>query len=214
MKKDLVELVFILDKSGSMSGLESDTIGGFNSLIQKQKDENGEALVTTIMFNNKVDVIHDRVNIQDVKKLTKKEYFVSGTTALLDAVGNTLNNIQNVQNKLPDDEKPEKTLFVITTDGKENASFEYSYKQIKQMITKAKEELQYEFIFLGANIDSEVEAHKLGIDRENAVNFNNDCQGISINYEALGDAIGTLRREKRINSKWRKSIDADKKNRK
>jgi uncharacterized protein YegL len=213
MKKDLTELVFILDKSGSMSGLEKDTIGGFNSLIEKQKNESGEAIVSTVLFSDKMDVIHDRIDIKDVPKLTSKEYFVSGCTALLDTVGFSINHIKHVQENLSDDEKPEKTLFIITTDGMENSSHEFNYQKIKKLIDEVKEKNKYEFIFLGANIDSEEEAAKLGIDKDQAVSYKNDESGVQLNYCALGDAITGLRREKKLSKAWRESIDADVKKR-
>ena len=162
MKNDLTELVFILDKSGSMSGLEKDTIGGFNSLIEKQKKEEGRAIVSTVLFNHEVEVIHDRVNLEDITLLTDKEYCVSGCTALLDAMGETISNVLTKQNRSKED-KPSKTMFVITTDGMENSSKEYTYKAIKKMIEKVKKENEWEFIFLGANIDAVSEASKFGI---------------------------------------------------
>lgn len=164
MNKNLTELVFIIDKSGSMSGLENDTIGGFNSLIEKQKKETGKAIVSTILFSDVIDVIHDRLDINQVPNLTNKDYFICGCTALLDAIGQTLTRIIHVHENLNEDEQPGKTLFIITTDGMENSSKEYSYKKIKELINLAKEKYNYEFIFLGANIESEEEASKLGID--------------------------------------------------
>jgi len=213
MKKDLTELVFILDRSGSMSGLEKDTIGGFNSLIEKQKKEQGEAIVSTILFSDKMDIIHDRININEIAKLTENEYYVCGCTALLDAVGSTINHIKHIQDNLRDDEKPEKTLFVITTDGMENSSHEFKYSMIKDLIKDAKENRKYEFIFLGANIDSEEEATKLGINKEYAASFINDCEGIGINYDAICCAISHIRAEKKMPTGWRDTIDADMKKR-
>lgn len=193
MNKNLTELVFIIDKSGSMSGLENDTIGGFNSLIEKQKKETGKAIVSTILFSDVIDVIHDRLDIDQVPNLTSKDYFVCGCTALLDAIGQTLTRIIHVQENLKDDEQPEKTLFIITTDGMENSSKEYSYKKIKELINMVKEKYNYEFIFLGANIESEEEASKLGIDCDNAVTYKNDSEGIKLNYCALHEAITNVR---------------------
>ena len=159
MKKDLTELVFILDKSGSMSGLEKDTIGGFNSLIEKQKNESGEAIVSTVLFSDKMDVIHDRIDIKDVPKLTSKEYFVSGCTALLDTVGFSINHIKHVQENLSDDEKPEKTLFIITTDGMENSSHEFNYQKIKKLIDEVKEKDKYDFAY-ALNDQSTIDSYR------------------------------------------------------
>lgn len=213
MKENLTELVFILDKSGSMSGLENDTIGGFNSLIEKQKKEQGEAIVTTVLFNSGISIIHDRKPISEITKLTEKDYFVGGCTALLDAVGQTINNIKHNQEALCENEKPNKTLFVITTDGMENSSKEYNYSKVKDLISKAKEKDNFEFIFLGANIDSAEEANKLGIDKDLAVNFNNDSEGIKLNYCALDKAIRDVRCGCKPTKGWRNDIDKDMKKR-
>lgn len=213
MKKDLTELVFILDKSGSMSGLEKDTIGGFNSLVEKQKKEQGEAIVSTILFSDKMDVIYDRISINDIPKLTENEYYVSGCTALLDAIGFAITHIKHIQDNLKDEEKPEKTLFVITTDGMENSSHEFTYSKIKKLISDSKEIDKYEFIFLGANIDSEEEAAKLGIDKDQAVDFKCDSQGMATNFIAIGSAITGIRNSKCLSKKWRDIIDEDVKKR-
>ena len=213
MNKNLTELVFIIDKSGSMSGLEKNTIGGFNSLIEKQKKEQGNAIVSTILFSDVIDVIHDRLDINQVPNLTSKEYFVCGCTALLDAIGQTLTHIIHVQENLNEDEQPGKTLFIITTDGMENSSKEYSYKKIKELINMVKEKYNYEFIFLGANIESEEEASKLGIDCDNAVTYKNDSEGIKLNYCALHEAITNVRLGDKLNKTWRKNIDKDVKRR-
>lgn len=210
MKKNLAELVFILDRSGSMHGLEKDTIGGFNSLIEKQKKEPGEAIVTTILFNDKYQVIHDRISISKIPSLTSNEYFVGGCTALLDAVGTAITNMINIRKKTPESSQPEKTIFIITTDGRENASVEYSYKKIKQMIETQKEKYKWEFIFLGANIDVEKEAEKLGVNRECSVSYHCDSQGLDLCYEGISMAILECRKSKNLStSKWRKKIDAD-----
>ena len=208
MKNDLTELVFILDKSGSMSGLEKDTIGGFNSLIEKQKKEEGRAIVSTVLFNHEVEVIHDRVNLQDITLLTDKEYCVSGCTALLDAMGETISNVLTKQNRSKED-KPSKTMFVITTDGMENSSKEYTYKAIKKMIEKVKKENEWEFIFLGANMDAVSEASRFGISKDNAVNYKCDEKGVALNYECLSTAITGIRKNKTISKSWRKNIDKD-----
>ena len=162
MKKNLTELVFILDRSGSMAGLEKDTIGGFNAMIEKQKSEAGEAYISTVLFDNYSEVIHDRVMLNAVPKLTEKEYYVRGCTALLDAVGGAIHHIGNVHKYAREEDRPEKTLFVITTDGMENASRRYSYEKVKEMITRQKEKYGWEFLFLGANIDAAREAARFG----------------------------------------------------
>ena len=208
MNENLTELVFIIDKSGSMAGLEKETINGFNSLIEKQKN-NLDTIVSTILFNDSINVIDDRVNIKDIKELTNKEYRVSGCTALLDAIGETINHIKNVQSSLTEKERPSKTLFMIVTDGMENSSKEYDYPTIKKMISESKGKNGYEFIFIGANIDSEEEASRLGIDKKQAVNYKNDSSGVSLNYCALGFAIDSLRIDKKLSSAWRKTIDND-----
>lgn len=214
MKKDLTEVVFILDKSGSMSGLEKDTIGGFNSLIEKQRKEPGDAIVSTVLFSDNSKVIHNRVNIKDIPLLTTNEYYVSGCTALLDAVGNAINYISKKHNESNNDDVPEKTIFIITTDGQENASREFTYSKVKNLIENMKENNKWEFIFLGANIDTIAEAKRFGIDENNAVNYNCDEVGVEINYECLCKAISTIRKEKNLSRSWRANIDKDVKSRK
>ena len=214
MKKGLTELVFILDRSGSMSGLESDTIGGYNAMIEKQRGESGEAMITTVLFDDNYELLHDRINLKGIKPLTTKEYYVRGTTALLDAVGKTIQKMINVQKNTVESEKAEKVLFVITTDGQENASLEYTYSKIKTLIENQKHQYDWEFIFLGANIDAVSEARKFGIDSSRAARFNNDSEGIHLNYEAVSEAISELRADNIISSKWKNSIDADYQNRK
>ena len=176
MKKNLTELVFILDRSGSMAGLEKDTIGGFNAMIEKQKAEEGEAYISTVLFDNYSEVIHDRVALNAVPKLTEKEYYVRGCTALLDAVGGAIHHIGNVHKYAREEDRPEKTLFVITTDGMENASRHYTYDRLKAMIQRQKEKYGWEFIFLGANIDALQEAARFGISADRAANYNCDGQ--------------------------------------
>lgn len=207
MKTNLTELVFILDKSGSMSGLENDTIGGFNSLIEKQKKEEGEAIVTTILFNHSSEMIHERINIKDVPLLTNKEYYVNGCTALLDAIGNTINQI--IRRQFNDENKPNKTLFIITTDGEENSSKEFDYSKVKQLIETVKKDFNYEFIFLGANIDTVKEAKRFGINVDNAVSYNCDSRGIDLNYKCLSDAISYVRKNEKLSKEWREKIDFD-----
>ena len=182
MTKKLTEMVFILDRSGSMSGLENDTIGGFNSMIKKQKKE-GDAIVSTVLFSNDIEILHDRVELKDVKKLTDREYYVTGSTALLDAVGGTIERIKRVQ-KTDSRKAPDTTLFVIITDGYENSSWEFSYTKVKKLIEKQKEK-GWDFLFLGANIDVAEEAEKMGIGRNNAVEYCCDSDGILDMYECV-----------------------------
>lgn len=209
MKKNLAELIFILDRSGSMSGLESDTIGGYNSMLKKQMDSEGEAFITTVLFDDNYELLHDRINLKGVRPITEKEYFVRGTTALLDAIGKSIQKIINVQRNTSEDEKAEKILFVITTDGLENASREYSYAKIKAMIEHQKNTYGWEFIFLGANIDAVSEAEKFGIDSSRAARYHNDKEGIELNYKAVSDAICELRSNSSLSSDWKNSIEED-----
>ena len=187
--KNLTELVFIIDKSGSMSGLESDTIGGFNSLIKKQKKEEGDALVSVVFFNDNQDVVLDRVDINKVKELTEDDYVCMSCTALLDAVGESIKQIRNIHKYARKEDIPEKTVFVIMTDGLENASEKYRYHDVKRLIERAKEENIWEFLFLGANIDAIGEAKNLGIEEDYAVEFCCDEKGIELNFEAVSDAV-------------------------
>lgn len=188
MNAELTELVFILDRSGSMNGLEGDTIGGFNGMLAKQKVEGEKVNVTTVLFDDEVEVIHDRFPIDIIEPLTDKDYFVRGCTALLDAVGEAIKKIENVQKHLPDAHKAGKVIFIITTDGLENSSVEYTYNDIKRMI-ETKKECGWEFLFLGANIDAGKEAEKMGIARERAVTYENDHRGVALNYETVGKAV-------------------------
>ena len=213
MKKNLTELVFILDRSGSMAGLEDDTIGGFNAMIQKQKNEAGEAVVSTVLFDNYSEVIHDRVDIQKIEPMTRNEYYVRGCTALLDAVGGAIHHIGNVHKYAREEDRPEKTLFVITTDGMENASRKYSYEKLKTMIERQKEKFGWEFIFLGANIDAAKEAARFGIDEDRAVNYNADREGTAVIYEAVSEAVCSVRACRSMSNDWRRSIDEDYKKR-
>lgn len=209
MKKGLTELVFILDRSGSMGGLESDTIGGYNAMLKKQTEMDGEVVVTTVLFDDQYELLHDRINLKGIRPITSKEYYVRGTTALLDAVGKSIHKIANVQRNTSEDEKAEKVLFVITTDGMENASREYTYSKIKEMIERQKEKYGWEFIFLGANIDAVHEAEKFGIDQSRAAQFHNDEKGIELNYQAVSEAIYEMRACGNISESWKKTIEAD-----
>lgn len=193
MNEKLTEIVFILDRSGSMAGLEADTIGGYNSLINKQKKKEGEAFVSTVLFDDTSDVVCDRVKLHDVKPMTEDDYYVRGCTALLDAVGGAIHHISNVHKYAREEDRPGKTLFVITTDGMENASTRYSYSQVKKMIEKKKEESHWEFLFLGANIDAVEVAGRMGISKERAVNYRCDSEGTAVNFKALEKAVTCAR---------------------
>ena len=192
MKKGLTELVFILDRSGSMSGLEADTIGGFNGMIEKQKKEKGEVVVSAVLFDDVSEVLYDRVDIRNIPLMTDKQYFVRGCTALLDAVGSSVQYIKNVRKGMPKEERPEKTIFIITTDGMENASTMYSYAKVKEMIKK-RQAKNWEFIFLGANIDAAAEADRMGIKASRAVNYTCDAVGTALNYQVLNETVTKMR---------------------
>ena len=213
MKKGLTELVFILDRSGSMNGLEKDTIGGFNSLIEKQKKEDGEALVSTVLFDDESKVLYDRVPIREVPKMTDKEYYVGGCTALLDAIGGAIHHIGNVHKYIREEDCPKKTLFVITTDGMENASIRYDFKEVKRMVEQEQERYHWQFLFLGANIDAIETAGRFGIRKEHAVNFENDEAGTELNYRAINEAVTNYRSCKMacadISDDWKKDIERD-----
>lgn len=209
MKKNLTEIVFILDRSGSMAGLEDDTIGGFNAMIRRQKDEAGEACVSTVLFDNYTEVIHDRVDIRKVAPMTRKDYYVRGCTALLDAVGKSIHHIGNVHKYAREEDRPEKTLFVITTDGMENASREYTYARVRQMIERQKKEYGWEFLFLGANIDAAKEAARFGISEDRAANYHADSAGTAVIYEAVSEAVCNVRASRPMSKAWKRNIDAD-----
>ena len=212
MKKNLTEMVFILDKSGSMSGLESDTIGGFNAMIEKQKKQNGEALVTTILFDNESQTVHDRVSLDKIKPMTDNDYVVGGCTALIDAIGMAVEHISTIHKYAREDDIPEKTIFVITTDGMENASHKFDSKTVKKMIEQ-KKELGWEFLFIGANIDAVETASHFGIDSSRAVNYRADKKGTSVVYGAVSNAIFKMREapacEARIADDWAEDIEKD-----
>lgn len=202
MKKDLTEIVFILDRSGSMCGLERDTIGGFNSLIGKEKREDGEAVVSTVLFSDSSTVIHNRIRIEDVPLMTEKEYFAGGSTALIDALGDAVTHIVNVHRSLRDEERPEKTMFVIITDGMENASRRWSTRDVKALIEKEKREYGWEFIFLGANIDSVKVAGGIGIDETHVTNYRADREGTRRSYSSVSRAVRNVRQRRRFDSSW------------
>ena len=203
------ELVFILDRSGSMSGLESDTIGGFNAMLEKQKKEAGEALVSTILFDDQYELLHDRYDIQKVKPVTSEEYFVRGSTALLDAIGTTIHRIGNAQKYAVESQKADKVVVVITTDGMENASREYNYATIQKMITRQKAKYGWEFIFLGANIDAIATAASFGIDAEHTSNFHADKVGMENTFASMSEYITNTRNDKVFDEKWKANVDED-----
>lgn len=205
----MTEIIFILDRSGSMAGLEADTIGGFNSMMRKQASEPGDALVSTLLFDNDVEVIHDRLNIKDVPEITSKEYYVRGCTALLDAVGGAIKHISMIHKYARKEDIPEKTLFIITTDGMENASRLYSYEDVRSMVEHQKSKHGWEFIFLGANIDAAAEASRYGIDSSMAVNYNCDSEGVGISFKVMEDVVRSYRNTCEAPKNWRKRIDYD-----
>ena len=209
----MTEIIFILDRSGSMEGLEADTIGGFNSMMRKQASEPGDALVSTLLFDNDVEVIHDRLNIKDVPEITSKEYYVRGCTALLDAVGGAIKHISMIHKYARKEDIPEKTLFIITTDGMENASRLYSYEDVRSMVEHQKSKHGWEFIFLGANIDAVAEASRYGIDSSMAVNYNCDSEGVGISFKVMEDVVRSYRNTCEVPKGWRKRIDYDFKSR-
>ena len=214
MKKNLTELVFILDRSGSMQGLEGDTIGGFNSMLDRQKREPGEAYVSTVLFDDRAEVLHDRVKVGQVRPMTEKEYYVRGCTALLDAVGGAIHHIGNIHKYARSEDVPEHTLFVITTDGMENASRRYSAQQVKEMIRRQKEKYGWEFLFLGANIDAVETAGRMGIAPDRAVNYHCDSAGTRLNYEVVGEAVAAVRCSAPLDEHWKDAIEEDFRNRK
>lgn len=205
-------MVFILDRSGSMGGLEKDTIGGYNSLIEKQKKEEGEALVSTVLFDHEQEVLLDRVPLDKIKEMTEDEYYVRGCTALLDAIGGAIHHIGNIHKYAREEDVPEKTIFVITTDGLENASKRYSYRDIKKMIKRQEEKYGWEFLFLGANIDVAKESDRLGIREDRAVRYVNDSEGIELNYEVVGCAMSAMRvmpDSRKMDGSWKEKIEKD-----
>ena len=214
MKKNLTEMVFILDRSGSMSGLEADTIGGFNSMIEKQKKAEGEALVSTVLFSDDSVVIHDRVDVHKVEPLTDKQYYVCGCTALIDALGGAIHHIGNVHKYAREEDRPEHTIFIITTDGMENASRRYTSDQVKAMVRRQQEKYGWEFLFLGANIDAVETASHYGIGADRAVNYVNDGKGQELNYRVVSVTVCSLRENRPISAGWKAEIEKDYKTRK
>ncbi len=217
MSKGYTEIIYILDRSGSMSGLEADTIGGFNSMMDQQKKTGEKALVSTVLFDNVCEVIHDRVPIDKIEKMTDKQYYVRGCTALLDAVGGAIHHIGNIHKYAREEDRPEKTIVVITTDGMENASEKYSREKIEMMVKRQQKKYGWEFIFIGANIDAYAEAQKYGIRRDRAVNYVCDSIGMAHVYAGVGKAVSSAMMAKNQagmagcidNSEWDKEISAD-----
>ncbi|MCR5501625.1 MAG: hypothetical protein K6F53_01305 [Lachnospiraceae bacterium] len=196
MRKGLTELVFILDRSGSMRGLEADTIGGYNSMLEKQKAEEGEALISTVLFDDRTEILHDRESLDKVGLITEKEYYVRGCTALLDAIGGSIRHISHIQKEMPKEERPEKTLFIITTDGMENSSSRYSYDKVKKMVEKKKEKNHWEFVFLGANIDAVEVAGRFGVAPDRAVRYECDSEGTALNFDVMSKMVSGARASK------------------
>ncbi len=213
MKKNLTELVFILDRSGSMHGLEADTIGGFNSMLEQQKQAAGEAYVSTVLFSSGREVLHDRVNVKNIAPMTEQDYRVGGCTALLDAIGSAIHHIGNVHKYAREEDRPEKTLFVITTDGMENASHRYTAERVKAMIERQKTKYGWEFLFLGANIDAVETARNFGIGEDRAVTYCCDKEGTALNYEVISETVCSFREARPIAANWKSRIEDNRKNR-
>lgn len=213
-KNNITEIVFILDKSGSMAGLESDTVGGFNALIEKQKKQEGECFVTTVLFNNESKFVYDRIELSEVEPMTEKDYYVGGCTALIDAIGTTVKHIETVHKYIRLEDVPAHTMFVITTDGLENASHIYSSDEVKRMIEQKKEKDGWEFLFVGANIDSVETAKKYGIDSDRAVNYYADGKGTGVLYETISNTVCNVRKNMKISPVWSQKISEDFENRK
>ncbi len=209
MKNNVTELVFILDRSGSMAGLESDTIGGFNALIEKQRKQDGKCYVSTVLFDNVAEVLHDRLELSEIKKMTERDYSVRGCTALIDAIGGSIHHIRNIHKYARPEDVPEHTMFVITTDGQENASHQYTSDKVKQMIERQKEKYGWEFLFIGANIDAVETAARYGINRDRAVNYNADSQGTQVLYDTVAQAVCNVRASAPLSSDWGKNITED-----
>ncbi|MBQ1834823.1 MAG: VWA domain-containing protein [Oscillospiraceae bacterium] len=209
MNNNLTEIVFILDRSGSMAGLEDDTIGGFNAMLEKQKKEPGEALLSAVLFDHCSEVVYDRVDLQKIEPMTDKQYFVRGSTALLDAIGGAVHHIENVHKYAREEDRPGKTIFIITTDGMENASREYSYRQVSSMVKHAQEAYGWEFLFLGANMDAIRAAETFGIRADRAVRYECDGVGTRVNYSVVSQAIGSMRSGRGIDADWDAEIRRD-----
>ncbi|MBQ8953407.1 MAG: VWA domain-containing protein [Clostridia bacterium] len=209
MKKNLTEMVFILDRSGSMAGLEADTIGGFNGMIERQKQAEGDALVSTVLFSSESTVIHDRVDLRRIEPMTSRQYFVGGSTALIDAIGGAIHHIGNVHKYAREEDRPEHTVFVITTDGMENASRRYTSDEVKAMVQRQKDKYGWEFLFLGANIDAVETAAHFGIAEDRAVTFHNDPKGQALNYAEVSAAVCQVRANAPLGRGWKQKIEDD-----
>lgn len=214
MKKEVTEMVFILDRSGSMGGLESDTIGGFNSLLKKQKNTKGKAIVSTVLFDDRVEILHDRENVRNIQPITEKEYYVRGGTALLDDLGGAVEHIRAMQKKMDKKERPVKTIFVIMTDGLENASTRYRYDKVKELVEREQRKHGWKILFLGANMDAIAEAAKMGIRASHTITFLNDTEGTKLNYCTVSTALSDMREAEELEeaclpSDWKAGIEKD-----
>ncbi len=209
MKNNMTELVFILDRSGSMAGLESDTIGGFNAMIEKQKKQDGGCYVSTVLFDDESEVIHDRVRLSEIKPMTDRDYTVRGCTALIDALGGAIHHIGNIHKYARAEDVPEKTMFIITTDGMENASRRYTSDKVKEMIERQKKKYGWEFVFIGANIDAVETASRYGINADRAVNYNADKEGTGVVYSAVSKMLCRFRMDEPMSEKWSEEINED-----
>ena len=213
MKNNITELVFILDRSGSMSGLEGDTIGGFNSLIKKQRSQDGECYVSTILFDHESIVLHDRVRLEKIEEMTPRDYVVRGSTALIDAIGGAVRHIANIHKYARAEDVPEHTVFVIMTDGLENSSHIFSSDEVKKMIERQKEKYGWEFLFIGANIDSVETAKGFGIGADRAVNYHADGEGTAVVFNTVSEAVYNVRQSANIPVGWSEKIEKDFKSR-
>lgn len=219
MRKNLTEIVFILDRSGSMEGLEKDTIGGYNAMLEKQKNEEGQVIVSTVLFDDIQEVLHDRVRLDKIAPMTEKDYYVRGATALLDAIGGAIRHIGNIHKYARNEDRPEKTLFIITTDGMENSSRRYTYDKVRKMVERQKNRYGWEFLFLGANMDAIKAANHFGISRDRAVNYECDSIGTAVSYEVISKAVSRVRRctaeemDLALGCEWKKEIEEDYKRR-
>ena len=214
MKTNRTELAFILDRSGSMCGLEADTICGYNAMLEKQKKEAGEAIVTTVLFDDQYELLHDRIDLRGIAPITDREYYVRGSTALLDAIGKTIQKIANIQKRTAPEFRADRVLFVITTDGHENASREYSYSKVKALLERQKKQYDWEFLFLGANIDAIATAQRFGIEADRAVDYHADGEGTQLNYQVLSETVSCVRAGAPIKENWKQRIEENFRSRK
>ena len=213
MNNNLTEIVFILDRSGSMAGLEGDTIGGFNAMVERQKKEPGDALLSAVLFSDDCQVLYDRADIRKVEPMTEQQYRVGGCTALLDAIGGAVHHIGNVHKYAREEDRPGKTIFVITTDGLENASHAYTYEEVQRMVKHEQEKYGWEFLFLGANMDAISAARSFGIRADRAVRYRRDRAGTELNYRVVSETVAKVRRRETIDADWSAPIEADVKKR-